>query len=109
MVALLASDEQAARRFVRDELRGMTTGDAKSADLRETLRLFLRAGNSRLIAARELNLAANTVAYRVARASELLGRPAVERPTETILALELAEHFPDYLDPIVEVVARSTK
>jgi hypothetical protein len=53
-------------------------------ELRNTLRCFLKSGNSRLAAARELRLAPNTVAYRVARAAELLGRPAAERPTETL-------------------------
>ncbi|GAA1969162.1 PucR family transcriptional regulator [Microbacterium deminutum] len=97
LIALLSADEAAARRFVRDELQGLDGDEPKIAELRNTLRLFLKTGNSRILAARELHLAANTVAYRVGRASELLGRPATERPVETLLALELAHHFPAYL------------
>lgn len=99
VMALLGADEPAARRFVLEELHGIDGTSAKTADLRDTLRCFLQAGQSRLLAARELNLAANTVAYRVARASELMGRPATERPLDTLLALQLAHHFPDYLKP----------
>jgi DNA-binding PucR family transcriptional regulator len=82
---------------VREELAGLDGPEPKAVELRNTLRCFLKSGNSRLAAARELRLAPNTVAYRVARAAELLGRPAAERPTETLMALELASHFPDYL------------
>lgn len=98
VVALMAADAAAARRFTRAELAGLSAKDAKAEALRETLRVYLRNGASRTATAKDLYIAVNTVSYRVARASDLLERPASERPVETLLALELARYFPDFLD-----------
>ncbi|HEY0936626.1 MAG TPA: helix-turn-helix domain-containing protein [Trebonia sp.] len=98
VVALMAADTEAARRFAQAELAGLSGKDAKSAALRETLRVYLRNGASRTVTAKELYIAVNTVSYRVAKAAGLLGRPAGEHSVETLLALELARYFPDFLD-----------
>lgn len=95
LLALLIADREAAGRFVRSELAGLLGTDPRLADLRETVRQFLHAGSSRLVAAQALHLATNTVAYRVKRAGEQLGRPVGERAIETLMALELAHVFPD--------------
>ncbi|KQW42667.1 hypothetical protein ASC77_23705 [Nocardioides sp. Root1257] len=65
--------------------------------LRETLRVWLQSSASRTATAEQLYIAVNTVSYRVAKAGYLLGRPAGDRSVETLLALELAHYFPDYL------------
>jgi hypothetical protein len=97
VVALMSADAEAARRFARAELAGLSAKDAKLQALRETLRVYLRNGASRTATAKDLYIAVNTVSYRVAKAGDLLGRPAGERPVETLLALELAHYFPDFL------------
>ncbi|MET1155062.1 helix-turn-helix domain-containing protein, partial [Arthrobacter sp.] len=53
-------------------------------------------------AAQALHLATNTVAYRVKRAADLLGRPANENPVTTLVALELAHAFPHLMQPGTE-------
>jgi hypothetical protein len=97
VVALMSADAEAARRFARAELAGLSAKDAKVEALRETLRAYLRNGGSRTATAKDLYIAVNTVSYRVAKAGGLLGRSAGERPVETLLALELAHYFPDFL------------
>ncbi|WP_327343186.1 helix-turn-helix domain-containing protein [Streptomyces europaeiscabiei] len=95
--ALLLADPEAAARYVRHVLKGLTGGDAKSAMLRETLWAYLRHGRSRLAAADELHVAPNTVAYRVHQADERLERPALDDPTAMVVALSLARDFPALL------------
>ncbi|WP_263987965.1 PucR family transcriptional regulator [Mycolicibacterium fluoranthenivorans] len=95
--AVLLADPEAAGRYVRHVLKGLTDGDAKSAMLRETLWAYLRHGRSRLAAAEELHIAPNTVAYRVRQADERLERPALDDPTPMVVALSLARDFPALL------------
>ena len=51
---------------------------------------FLSSGGSATRVAKELYVHQNTVAYRVKRAEEMLGRKVSERPIELICALTLA-------------------
>ncbi len=97
LLALLLADEDAAGRFVRSVLAGLTGRDAKSAAIRETLAAYLRHGRGRTAAGAELQLAANTVAYRVRQAEEALGRQATERALDTLVALTLAAELPGLL------------
>lgn len=99
LLALLIADGEHARSFVARELAGLLGTDAMSASIRETLRWFLVTGRSRQAAAKESHVATTTVAYRVKRAEELLGRPAFTRPHETMAALDLVEAFPHLLKP----------
>ena len=96
---MLMSDPNAARMFVQRELRGALGMTAKVVDLRTTVRLFLENGGSRVMTASALNLAATSVAYRVSRLSDLLGRPVADRPVETLLALQLLHRFPQLGTP----------
>lgn len=96
--ALLLADVDAAGRFVRHVLAGLTAPDAKSAVLRETLCAYLRHGRSRLVAAQELHVAPNTVAYRVRQAEERLERPLPDDTTALVVALGLAHDVPALLD-----------
>jgi DNA-binding PucR family transcriptional regulator len=98
LLALLTHDHEAAGRFVRHVLAGLCGRDAKSEAIRETLRLYLESGRSRVAAARELHLAANTVAYRVHQAEEYLGHSLDEHPTEMVIALQLARALPRLLN-----------
>ena len=102
MLALLIADPQGAARFVQVQLAGLLGPDQKLTDIRDTLRHFLQAGSSRIAAAQALHLATNTVAYRVKRAAELLGRPVNENPVTTLAALELAHTFPHLMQPGTE-------
>jgi DNA-binding PucR family transcriptional regulator len=51
---------------------------------------FLQEGRSRTRTARRLGLHTNTIAYRLARAAELLGHGLDERAAEVQVALALA-------------------
>jgi hypothetical protein len=98
MLALLVADPEGAARFVQVQLAGLLGPDQKLTDIRDTLRHFLMAGSSRLAAAQALHLATNTVAYRVKRAAELLGRPINQNHVVTLVALQLAHTFPQLMD-----------
>ncbi|MEQ6900449.1 helix-turn-helix domain-containing protein [Nocardioides sp. YIM 152588] len=100
MVALALSDLTASRAFVSSELDGVLGLDERQRDLRETVRVFLAVGGSRNEAARRLNIAPTTVAYRVQQFQDLLGRPLAPRSLQTALALEIVHHAGDALaDP----------
>nr|WP_246344518.1 helix-turn-helix domain-containing protein [Conexibacter arvalis] len=72
--ALLTSDPERARGFVAEQLGPLAGDDAASAQLRETLLSYLEAGMSKLEAANRLSVHQHTVANRLRRAEELLGR-----------------------------------
>lgn len=97
LLALLVGDPERAQQYTRRVLAGLTGGQAKTVDLRETLRHYLLAGRSRQSAAEALHLAPTTVAYRIRRAEELLGRASTESVVETLVALELAHNFPAFV------------
>jgi hypothetical protein len=100
LVCLGLTDPGAASLFVRSVLRGALADDDKVAEYRSTALAYLEAGGSLRRAAARLNVAPNTVTYRVARLAELLGRPVTDRPAETLAALVLAEAMPSLLAPI---------
>ncbi len=91
LVSLLASDLPRARAFVADQLGPLAACTDSAGRLRETVLALLRAGGSATRVGRELHVHPNTVAYRVGRAEEQLGRKVGERPAELICALTLAE------------------
>ena len=89
-MSLLASDLPRARRFVAGRLGPLAEPSEPAARLRETVLAFLVAGGSGTRVAKELYVHQNTVAYRVKRAEELLGRRVTEDPVELTCALRLA-------------------
>jgi hypothetical protein len=89
--ALLTQDIEEARRFVRHELGPLMDSDAHRR-LVSTLEVFLHEESSYVRAARRLGVHENTVAYRVKKAEELLGRKTSEQPLELRAALRLY-HF----------------
>jgi DNA-binding PucR family transcriptional regulator len=90
LVSLLATDLPRARAFVARQLGPLATTDEPAERLRETVLAFLTAGGSATRVAKELYVHQNTVAYRVKRAEELLGRRVTENPIELTCALTLA-------------------
>jgi len=91
LVSLLSTDLERARAFVAYELEGLARSDRASARLRETILVLLQEGMSNARAAQRLHVHSNTVAYRTARAQELLGRRLVDRRLQVAAALTLAE------------------
>jgi DNA-binding PucR family transcriptional regulator len=89
LVSLLATDLPRARAFVASRLGPLAADEEPAQRLRETVLAFLSAGGSSTRAAKELYVHQNTVAYRVKRAEELLGRRVTESPVELTCALTL--------------------
>jgi DNA-binding PucR family transcriptional regulator len=88
--ALLTEDLDEARRFVENELGDLVGDDSDACRrLAATLEVFLDEKSSFVRTARRLGVHANTVAYRVARAEELLGHDTSERQLELRTALRL--------------------
>ncbi len=91
LVSLLACDLPRAREFVASRLGPLAAPGESAQRLRETLRVFLALGGRTARAAKELYVHQNTIAYRIKRAEELLGRRVTEDPVELICALALAD------------------
>ncbi|MFC4463763.1 PucR family transcriptional regulator [Streptomyces xiangluensis] len=98
--ALLTKDPLEARLIVEETLGELGRADPWYAELRETLRLYLAFGRSRVRVAEELYVSRNTVAYRVQKALQLLRHDLDEEdPLRVLLALEIARVLP--ADPAV--------
>jgi DNA-binding CsgD family transcriptional regulator len=95
VVSLLSSDLDRARSFVVYELDGLAGSGRASARLRETILVLLQEGMSNSRAARRLHVHPNTVAYRTARAQDLLGHRLVDRRIQLTAALMLARTLGD--------------
>ncbi|GAB3618266.1 hypothetical protein GCM10027416_28230 [Okibacterium endophyticum] len=98
-LALLLENRSSAAWFVQNELGPLAQPGARARDIRDTVRLFLLNGNSRVAAANALHIAPTTVAYRVRQAYEMLGRPVGERTQQILLALQLIHIVPDLVEP----------
>jgi DNA-binding NarL/FixJ family response regulator len=93
VAALLGGNVDRAAAWVNEvlgPLAGATEGDER---LRETLRVFLRAGSSNKAAADELHLHVNSVKYRVQRAVDRRARPITDDRLEVEVALLLCHWF----------------
>ncbi|HEV7162680.1 MAG TPA: helix-turn-helix domain-containing protein [Solirubrobacteraceae bacterium] len=86
LVALSAQDEEGSWDFVTRTLGELASADA---ELRETLRVYIREGFSASRAARALYAHRNTIINRLARARELLPAPLEHRGLQVGLALEI--------------------
>ncbi len=89
LVSLLAGDLARARTFVARQLGPLASTAEPAQRLRETVLAFMTSGGSATRAAKNLYVHQNTVAYRVKRAEEMLGRKVSERPIELTCALTL--------------------
>jgi len=90
LVSLLASDLPRARAFVAAQLGPLSSTAEPAERIRDTVLAFLAAGGSASQVAKQLYVHPNTVAYRVKRAEELLGREVTEDSVELACALTLA-------------------
>ncbi|GAA2851109.1 helix-turn-helix domain-containing protein [Pseudonocardia halophobica] len=98
--ALLGTDLIAAGEFVRRELGALAERSEPMGVLRTTLLHYLDAERSLVTVAGALHVARGTVAYRVKRAEQLLGREVAEHRFALHAALLLAEEIGDaVLDP----------
>ncbi|MGW1619784.1 PucR family transcriptional regulator [Streptomyces sp. NPDC002172] len=95
LLSLLIADPDKAARFVRAELGALGSSAGSAQVLRRTVRVYLDCQGSPQEAAKELQVAKNTVIYRLKRAEELLGRSVRDSQLELHAALRLAELFPD--------------
>ncbi len=93
IASLLSADMDAAKDFVVREFGVLAKDNANAADLRSTVLCYLEEESSPHAAAQRLFVSRNTVAYRVKRASELLGYDTAERRFELQTALVLADVF----------------
>ena len=90
LVSLLASDLPRARAFVAAQLGPLSSTGEPAERIRETVLAFLAAGLRPSRVAKDLYVHPNTVAYRVKRGEELLGRNVTEDSVELACALTLA-------------------
>lgn len=90
LIGLLASDLEAARRFVADQLGKLGVDDASHATLRGTVLEVFQAAGSHKVAAHALGVHRNTIALRLARAEEILGHALDKHRRELEAALLLA-------------------
>jgi hypothetical protein len=93
IVAMLAADLPAAVEFVGRELGALAGPGESVATMRHTLKCYLDRDRSLARTADHLQVARNTVAYRVQRAEQLRGRPASERRLQLHAALTLADEL----------------
>ncbi len=99
VVALLARDEEEARRYVWRALGELAARTPAAEQLRETLWVFLQEGGNTRRASERLFMHRNTVLYRLQRIEALLGHPLDERRLELEVALLLTTTFGDDMLP----------
>jgi hypothetical protein len=92
LVALLTSDMNQARAFVRSTLGPLCRQDTKSAELRRTLMAWIGTSGSIAGTAAALFTHRNTVSYRLRQIDELLGTN--RDSTRVRCALEIAARMP---------------
>lgn len=93
VAALTGDNLDAASAWVGEVLGPLASPTESDERLRETLRVFLRAGSSYKAAAEELHLHSNSVKYRVHRAVERRGRPIADDRLDVEVALLLCHWF----------------
>jgi DNA-binding PucR family transcriptional regulator len=87
---MLAGDLPRARAFVAAQLGPLASATEPVERLRDTMLAFLTSGGSATKVAKELYVHQNTVAYRIKKAEEMLGRKISAGPLELTCALKLA-------------------
>jgi hypothetical protein len=93
VAALLGDNVEAASSWIGEVLGPLAAPTESDERLRETLRVFLRAGSSFKAAAEELHLHVNSVKYRIRRAIERRGRPITDDRIDVEVALLLCHWF----------------
>jgi len=93
LLAVLCADESRAQELARVELGPLAGDDEVATRLRETVRVYLAAGESQVATAQRLFIHEKTVKYRLTQAEELLGRKIGERRSELGAALMVHRAF----------------
>lgn len=88
-VIVAGTDPEQGWQFATQVLGDLMKDDPWSAELRETLRLYLALDHSRAGVAARMYINRNTVAYRVEKAMGMLGKPMGSDPFDVRLALEI--------------------
>lgn len=88
-VIVAGTDPDQGWQFATQVLGDLMKDDHWSAELRETLRLYLALDHSRAGVAARMYINRNTVAYRVEKAMGMLGKPMDSDPFDIRLALEI--------------------
>jgi DNA-binding PucR family transcriptional regulator len=89
LTSLISSDPAQAAALAESELGDLGADTDAMMRLRATIRVFLAERLSPARTARRLGIHQNTVAYRVKRVEELIGRPIEDRRLELEIALRL--------------------
>ena len=87
VAAVLCADPERARRFAEGRLGALARRDEATSRVRATLRAYLANGRNLARTAEALHVHHKTVSYRLARASELVGRSVVDLPYDLEAAL----------------------
>ena len=90
LLALATADTAQARAFVAHALGPLAARDPATRRLATTARIYLEEGRNRAGTSRRLGVHANTIAYRLARAEELLGHKLDEHAATVEVALSIA-------------------
>ena len=93
LLAVLCADEPRAMELVRVELGPLAGDDEVATRLRETVRVYLAAGESQVATAQRLFIHEKTVKYRLTQVEQLLGRKIGERRSELGAALMVHRAF----------------
>jgi hypothetical protein len=93
MLALAAQSPELARLFVQSEIGPLLGPGPLRDDLHRTLSTLIGLNGSLVRAAEVLYVHRNTIAYRLKRIEEILGRDPMARPVETRTALLLADYL----------------
>lgn len=91
LLDLLLRDPAAAAAFAREQLGELAGPDPRAGELRSTLATYLARGRDASATASALGVHRNTVARRLTRAEQLIGRPLDRRTDELIVALTIAQ------------------
>jgi len=86
-LALMSGSIELLQAWVAETLGALADDNEHNARLRDTLRVFLQVNGSYKTTAERLMLHKNTVQYRVRKAEESLGRPAIQDRLHVELAL----------------------
>lgn len=92
-IALMATNVDDMRDWVRDVLGPLALDDEHCARLRETMQIFLDTGCSYTATASTQILHKNSVQYRIRKAEEVMGHPVQQGHTDLEIALRAVQYL----------------
>ncbi|HEX4402031.1 MAG TPA: helix-turn-helix domain-containing protein [Galbitalea sp.] len=103
LVSLLLADRNRALEFVRRELGPLAAMTDQARDLRQTLLVYLDEESSPHASAVRMQVARNTISYRVHRAEDLMQRQITDRRHQLHSALLMASVLGDLTESVPTV------